>query len=233
MKIVKQFNKNANSYKNHSIIQEIGANSLIKELPSSLGNILDLGSGDGRVYKKLLNLKKEFNNFYAFDFSHEMLKKHPKATNCTLLIGDFNSKEQFKRLQTLNIDRVVSSSALQWAKSLNSLFVGCSSVAKFGAFFIFTAGTFKSLHNFLNIKSPIHSANSVESAFLNSYKAKKIEKKVFILEFRDNLEMLRYIKKSGVSGGGFNLSYKELNRVLKEYPKSILEFETMLLIGES
>jgi len=233
MRIQKQFNQNANSYKKYSIIQEIGAKSIIKELPSSLGSVLDLGSGDGRVYKELLEQKKEFKSFYAFDFSQEMLKKHPKDKNCTIIRGDFNSKEQFKSLQALNIDTLISSSALQWAKDLDAVFLECSKVAKFGAFFIFTAGTFKSLHDFLNVKSPIYSAKSVESAFLNSYKVKKIEKKIFTLEFKDNLQMLRYIKKSGVSGGGFKLSYKEINRVLKEYPKSVLEFETMLLVGES
>jgi len=41
--------------------------------------------------------------------------------------------------------------------------------------------------------------------------------------------MLRYIKQSGVSGGKKQLSYKEIKRVIKDYPLDYLEFEVLFV----
>jgi malonyl-CoA O-methyltransferase len=41
--------------------------------------------------------------------------------------------------------------------------------------------------------------------------------------------MLRYIKKSGVSGGQKKLSLKEIRKLLKNYPLNYLEFESITL----
>jgi len=158
-----------------------------------------------------------------------MLKQHPKAKNIKLISGDFNENKTI--LQFKDIDTVISSSALQWASNLNNAFKNCSTIAPFGAFFIFTSNTFKDLHSFLNVKSPIHNEDKIKKAFLKSYKPIKIEKFTFFLEFNNSLDMLRYIKKSGVTGGGYNLSYRDLKRVIDYYPSRTLEFETLLLVG--
>jgi len=41
--------------------------------------------------------------------------------------------------------------------------------------------------------------------------------------------MFKYIKKSGVSGGEKKLSYKEIKKLINNYPLNYLEFEILVL----
>lgn len=45
--------------------------------------------------------------------------------------------------------------------------------------------------------------------------------------------MFKYIKKSGVSGGEKQLSYKETKQLMHTYPLSYLEFEVLFVEGTS
>jgi malonyl-CoA O-methyltransferase len=57
----------------------------------------------------------------------------------------------------------------------------------------------------------------------------KVEKVLYTLEFENTREMLRYIKKSGVSGNRNVLSYKQTKSLMQEYPLSYLEFEVVYI----
>jgi len=232
MKIKKEFDKSANSYSNYSKVQAIGAKLLVKEVGKDIGNIADIGCGSGRVYKNIRENSIYFNRFYGIDFSKEMLKLHPKEPNIELMVGDFNTISLFKKLEKLELDTIISSSALQWAKNLEWSLRECSKVANRGYFFIFTSKTFKSIHKIAKINSPIYPKESAIEAFTKSFKPNKIELLEYKLEFNNTLEMLRYIQKSGVSAG-VNLSYKKMKKILDEYPLDYLEFETLLLTGDS
>ena len=231
MRIKEQFDKKAKSYYKYSMVQQIGVELLIKKIPQKINTVIDLGCGDGRVYRQMLKSGVDFKKFYGIDFSKEMLKKHPKDAN--LILEDFNNSKLFDTLVHFNADILISASALQWAKDLNLTFYNCSKVAPKGAFFLFGSGTFKTLHKELNLNSPIYSLEDIKNYFLKSYKSLAIEEKEFILEFESSRDMLRYIKYSGVSGGMRNLKIKELKRVIKENCLKHLEFETIFLIGES
>ena len=233
MKIREQFSKYAKNYHNYSKIQQEGAQLLVENLPNSLGTILDIGCGSGRIYNLINSKNITYDKFYGSDFSANMIQLHPQADNVTLDIADFNTDELSKIYSNRKIDIAISSSALQWAEDINATFKTISSIAPMGAFFIFTSGTFKTLHKIANVKSPIVTKQEVLSAFNANYNELKSRELNFKLEFNTTLDMLRYIKKSGVSGGGFNLSYLELKRVIKEYNLNYLEFEALLLIGES
>ena len=233
MQIREQFSKYAQTYNKYSKIQQIGAELLVDNLPKKIGTILDIGCGNGRVLNALEGREIEFKKFYGIDFSGGMLELHPKGKNIELSIADFNSVSFSKLYSEYEIDIAISSSALQWAKDIDNTLKTVSKIAPKGLFFIFTSGTFKSLHNTAKVKSPIHDKEKVLSAFKNCYKEHKVEHLSFKLEFDSTLEMLRYIKKSGVSGGGLGLTYRELKRVMQEYKLNYLEFEAMLLIGES
>ena len=232
MKIKEQFDKSALSYEKYSKIQSLGAKILVDELKSPINTIIDLGCGSGRVYKELLNKNIEFNSFYGIDFSQKMLNLHPKSKNVELIVGDFNKIELFDKLKSLKADILLSASALQWAKDLDFTFRECSKSAKMGYFFIFSSKTFNTLHKTIGINSPIWDKEEIIASFKRYYKPKKIKKLNHNVEFSNTLEMLRYIKKSGVSGG-LNLSYKKMKYLLKNYPLNYLEFETLLLIGSS
>jgi len=233
MQIREQFSKYAQTYNKYSKIQQIGAELLVDNLPKKIGTILDIGCGNGRIFNLLGSKNIEFIKFYGVDFSEMMIKLHPKSNNIELSIADFNSKDFAKLFVNKNIEMVVSSSALQWAKDIDVTFESISKIAPRGAFFIFTSNTFKSLHDIAKVKSPIHSKEKLLLAFNRYYKEQKIEHLKFKLEFDTTLEMLRYIKKSGISGGGFGLTYKAIKNIMQEYKLNYLEFEAMLLVGES
>jgi malonyl-CoA O-methyltransferase len=232
MKIKEQFCKWAKEYHQKSVIQQKCADILVSSLPKDIGKTLDLGCGSGRVYQEILNHKINYSSFLGIDFSKEILKLHKIGKNVELLELDFNDREFFNALNS-KFDTIVSASALQWAKDLDFVFKGCAAIAPFGAYFLFGSNTFKSIHKIAGVESPIYTIEQIKQAFTSYYKPATLQQYNFRLEFDSTLEMLRYIKQSGVSGGGFGLGYKEVNKILKEYPHNYLEFETILLIGES
>ncbi len=232
MRVKEQFNRYADCYSNNSIIQERGAKILVQALPKRLGNTIDLGCGNGRIYRELLQNSNIVEHFYGIDFADSMLQLHPKGKSIKLSVGDFNSQETFENLQTVDAKTLLSSSALQWAKDIKYTFSECAKLAPSGGFFLFTSGTFKTLHSVASATSPIYSSAELEDAFVKSYRAKKIEHYNFKLPFPSTYAMLQYIKKSGVSGN-LQLSYRQMKAVLNNYPLNYLEFETLLLLGES
>ena len=233
MRIKEQFSQNAKNYYKYSKIQQQGAELLVNKLPKKIDTILDIGCGNGRVFNAINSNNIEFNKFYAVDFSENMLQLHPKGERIELNIADFNSEEFIKIYSKYKIDIAISSSALQWAKDIDKTFKYISSIATKSAFFIFTSGTFKSLHKIASVKSPIYTIDKILSAYSNNYIATDVERLNFKLEFNNTLDMLRYIKKSGVNGGGLGLNYREIKRVMQEYKLNYLEFEALLLIGDS
>lgn len=232
MRVKEQFNKHANTYPNYSLIQQKGAELLVQSLPKELGVTIDLGCGNGRLYRALLHNNHTIEEFYGVDFASNMLNLHPRSPYIKLLQGNFNSPSTFKRLKRLGADTLLSASALQWSDNLDYTLKECAALAPFGAFFIFSSGTFKTLHKIANAISPIYTKDQVEKAFLSHYTALNMQTFNFKLSFTTNLQMLRYIKKSGVSGN-LQLSYRALKRVLNEYPLDYLEFEALLLTGEA
>ena len=230
-RIQEQFKRNAGSYEQYSLIQQKGAKLLVKELPHNLGSVLDLGCGNGRVYKELSKVNKSYSHYYALDFAESMLNLHPKFTNLHLIKADFNTPMTFEKIKQLNLDIIISASALQWAQDLEKTFNNCADCANYGAFFLFGSNTFKSLHKTLALKSPIYSVEEIKKSFLNSYNELKIQEFNWTLEFDNSYEMLKYIKKSGVSGGVFQAGYKKLKKLIKENKLRYLEFEAILLTG--
>jgi malonyl-CoA O-methyltransferase len=182
-------------------------------------NILDLGCGNGAILE-FVNPK----NYTGIDFSEEMLKLHPSKN---IYNFDFNTNECWEFIKKQNFDILVSLSALQWAENLEFIFTNIKNLNKNYILAIFTSNTFKTLHKTANITSPIHSKEEIleKSRILNP----KIEIINYQLEFENSLEMLRYIKKSGVSSGEKKLSYKEIKRVIENYPFNYLEFEIVIL----
>ena len=231
MKIKEQFSRYAKSYEKYSIVQQLGVKQLLNSMPKDLGLVVELGCGSGRVYKELKKEKFNFSRFFGVDFSKKMLSLHPQDKNTTLIEGDFNSKELFKSLP--KCDSLISASALQWSKDLDFVFKNCANFSKNGYFFIFTSNTFKTIHKIVDVKSPIYTKEQVVNSFLKHYKKLKIEPLEFKIEFNSTWDMLKYIKNSGVSGGGFNLGVSDIRKILREYPYNYLEFETVILIGKS
>ena len=229
MKIVKEFSRFADEYNKYNIIQTEVAKHLISMLKKKrYDKVLDLGSGSGAVYKNLKERGVEFNHFYAFDFSEEMLKIHPSSKNLSKLCLNFNDKSSFQDYQENEFDLLTSASALQWSEDLSLVLDSISFLALESVFAFFTSNTFTTLHKTAGVKSPIYSKEFILDT-LKDYYTFESEVKEYHLPFTSVEKMLSYIKHSGVSGGTGVLSYKEIKRLIREYPLGYLEFEVLFV----
>lgn len=218
---VKEFSKNSKYYDDYSFIQKEVASSLVSSIKNSPKKIIDLGCGSGFVYN---NISWEVEEFLGLDLSENMLSKHQKASNVTLSCENF---DEFDTKKFKDYDTVISSSSLQWSKDIERLLKDIEKNAKSFYLAIFCDKTFKSLNSMLNKKTFLPNSDKLKALFND--KDIIFEVKEYKKEFKDNLSLFRYIKKSGVSGGEKSLSYKEIKEAIKNYDKSYLEFEVLYI----
>lgn len=220
-KISREFSRFSKSYQELNSIQKRVAKELISKVEFKPQTILDLGSGAGEVYK---NIDWNFKSFTGVDISESMCQIHPKSDRVKLLNCSFEEEFVYRD----RFDIVISSSAIQWSQNLDRLFKNISTSTDKIAFAIFTSNTFRNLHNFLNLNSPIYSKDEILSN-LERYFHFSYQIECYQLEFNNSLKMLEYIKRSGVSSGEKRLSYREIKRVIDSYPLNYLEFETIFI----
>jgi len=225
MSIDLEFSKFASSYDKYAVIQSQVVDELLKNLKYKPKTILDLGCGSGLLVKKI---DWEIKYFLGVDFAKKMLECHPKTNDIECIYGDFENEELYEYLYMYDFEYVISSSALQWAKNLDKVFKNIKKLNSDIAFSIFTSNTFKSLHKTANIQSPLRSAKEVNDIAKKYFNCKS-EIKTYKLEFKDNYEIFRYIKRSGVSGSRKILTYKQTKELIKNYPINYLEFEVLFL----
>ncbi len=229
MKVVREFSRFAHEYNKYNVIQKDVAKKLCTLLDKkSYKKILDIGAGDGAIYENLVEQNIKFSNFVALDFSKEMLEIHRTDKSIKKLCLDFNDKSFSSVFKDNEFEVIVSSSALQWSSNLSLLFKELSSLSNEFLFSFFTANTFKTLHGIINIDSPILKKEEILDS-LDKFFDYELELVEYRLDFDSVHEMLRYIKKSGVSGGVKQLGYKEMKTLMLEYPLDYLEFEVMFI----
>jgi len=222
MSILKEFSRFANSYDRLNIIQKDIAKELVRRLDRDYNTILDIGCGTGEIYKNIIQNDIKFNKFIGIDISQEMLDIHPKGSRVELKQLSFDDKIEDK------FDIVISSSALQWSSDLDYTLNNISKLSNRFLFAIFTSNTFKSIHKLANIDSPIYPkeylTDKIDNYFNASYTTLSYK-----LYFQNSYDMLKYIKESGVNGGGKKLSFKEIKNIVNNYPFKYLEFEILIV----
>ena len=228
--VIQEFSRFAHQYNEHNMIQAEVARTLVSKLPLERYNtILDLGCGSGEVFKNLQDQCISFDAFTAFDSARSMLNIHPETGSMIKVCADFNDENFLKTLPLDNYDLLLSSSALQWSSDLNITLEAVSSLSKTACLAIFTSGTFKTLHQTANIKSPIYSADELQKSISEYYDDVAFELHTYSLHFDSVRDMFSYIKKSGVSSGEKKLSYRETKALMKTYPLDHLEFEVLFV----
>jgi len=140
---------------------------------------------------------------------------------------DFDKKECFERIKEYNFNQIVSFSALQWSKNLEFVFKEIKKLNKSFLLAIFTSNTFKSLHSFLNVNSPIYSKEEILS-YSSIFDLVTIDIIYYEMEFNSSKEMLNYIKFSGVSSNA-NAKISKIRALLKNNLLKKLEFEVVVL----
>lgn len=142
--------------------------------------------------------------------------------------GNFNDKTLFENLLMYQYDYILSSSALQWAENLDEVFGQIKLLNASVALAIFTANTFASLFKTAGLK-PLLSSKEELDALQKKYFDVNFEVVTYKMEFESVREMFRYIKRSGVSGSRNVLSYKDMKKLMNEYPHNYLEFEVAFI----
>jgi len=145
-----------------------------------------------------------------------------------LILGDFNDPKLFAQLSALSLDRLYSSSALQWADDLDIVFKSIHALNTPISFAIFTSGTFKTLYETAGL-SPILKSSDEVIEIANHHFDAQFEIVRYVLEFDSTREMFRYIKRSGVSGGRRVLSYTQTKHLMNAYSLGHLEFEVLFI----
>lgn len=225
MSVKNQFSKYAKDYKNHNIIQQIVAKSLVRELKTKPKRILELGCGSGQVYN---HISWDLDFYKAIDFSASMCELHPRAKNVEIKCFDFDTVEFLNDIKNDTYDIVLSSSALQWSKDLSKIIKQLSLITKEINAVLFTSNTFKTIQNITKTKSPILDEQSIKEAFIKYFKC-EFETIMYKLEFDNKKDLFDYIKKSGVSGANESLDFKNAKKLYKEYNINYLEFEVIFV----
>jgi len=225
MNVHQEFSRYAAQYGAHNVIQAKVAQKLIADTSNKPRKILDLGCGNGTLFSCI---DWELESFVGVDFSATMLEHHPMTAKTELILGDFNDPKLFAQLSALSLDRLYSSSALQWADDLDIVFKSIRDLNAPISLAIFTSGTFKTLYETAGLSPILKSSDEViESA--NYYFDAQFEIVRYVLEFDTVRDMFRYIKRSGVSGGRRVLDFTQTKRLMESYPLNYLEFEVLFI----
>ncbi len=231
--VIQEFSRFAHEYDTYNVIQAEVAKSLVAQLPNThYSTLIDIGCGSGEVYKNLEKNNVTFDHLMVLDSSQEMLEIHPSSKKIEKRCADFNRLETFENLSLDPETLLLSSSALQWSKDLDFTLSEIAKKSPHAYFAIFTSNTFKTLHDTAKITSPIYSEDVLRSTIEKYYRA-TFELKKYKLHFESVREMFNYIKKSGVSGGEKQLTYKQTKQLMKSYPLDYLEFEVLFVKASS
>jgi len=229
MKVQNEFSKYADQYGNYNIIQDKVVQKLIDDLQEAPSNILDLGCGKGALFS---TIDWSVEHFVGVDFAPGMLELHPKeASNVEVvecIYGDFNDLNLFEQLSYNHFDRIFSASALQWSTDLEKVFANIASLKRPVSLAIFGGSTFKTMFETAGVTPLLRGSDEVV-AMAKRYFDVEVEIVQYKLEFESVREMFRYIKRSGVSGNRNLLGFKEMKKLMHEYPLNYLEFEVVFI----
>jgi len=221
----KEFSRFAKGYKTLSNIQNEVTKTLIQKVKHKNDIILDIGCGYGSIYNHI-NWKIKY--LFAIDISKDMCDLHTKALNIEVMQLDFDDKETYKLLKDKNINLILSSSALQWSNNLDNIFKNISTISPNIAISIFTNNSLQDLLNTLNIKSSLPSLEQIKSKISKYFKV-SYDVKTYNKSFKSTLEMLRFIKQSGISGGIKKSNVKDIRKIINEDKIRDIEFEVCYL----
>ncbi len=225
MRVREEFSRFAAEYGTHNVIQAKVAQKLIADTPDFPKTILDLGCGSGTLFAQLT---WPIERFVGIDFSPSMLSHHPAPPGVELVCGDFNDPALFETLRNEPFDRIYSASALQWAHDLEHVLAALAALHIPLSLAIFTSGTFGHLYATAGLEPILKSADEVMAIADRHFDA-HFEVVHYALEFETVRDMLRYIKRSGVSGGRRVLDVARTKALIRDYPLGYLEFEVLFI----
>lgn len=223
-----QFDRYAISYSQNKQIQRDIARKLAKMTNGHFDKILDVGCGDGAVYEAFCF---DGSLFVGVDASEKMCGLHCVHEKAVTLQKNFDDSDFADEIlcEFGKFDLVTSSSALQWSDNLCGLIERLSTLGDGFAFAVFTRGTFASVREFLDVDSFLPTVEELKNA-LSRYDVNILAVEQSKKEFDSPKNAVRFMKTTGVSGGGNKISYKDAKRLYESGP-NILEFEVVYAVG--
>jgi len=229
MKIQNEFSRNATAYEQVNIIQRKVLHDLIAKITDRPKRLLDVGCGSGGFYRAAL---WKIDAFVGIDFAKGMLALHPRSDTIELIEGDFNDLSLFDPLYSRGFDRIVSSSALQWATDLDATLAVLRAFDAPVSFSLFTSGTFRTLYEIASLPPLLRDEEETRRIISKHFGDAKVETRHYTLRFDSVREMFRYMKRSGVGAGRNILGYREMKRIMHTYPLDHLEYEVVFVHQE-
>ncbi len=223
----REFSRCAKEYDNYNLIQKRAADRVASMLCKKRYKIIwDIGCGTGEMYRSLQKRGIEFEKYIAIDYSQQMLDSHPEDMVVKKRI-DFDNKKLLLELSNNYPPQIIlSSGALQWSSNIKEIVAVLKSLSKETIYSIFTSGTYANIHKAVHITSPILSTEELIT-ILKERGIEEIDIRNYKIEFDTTIEALRYIKKSGTSGGQRRLTYAQITQLLREQRLKHLEFEVL------
>jgi len=225
MNVSKEFSRFADHYGEYNVIQEKVADRLFASIHDRPLMILDIGCGRGAFAKRI---DWPYDRLVGIDFSSKMLELHPENESIECIYGDFDDPELYADLKRYAFERIVSVSALQWSSDLAATFAMIASLDAPVSLAVFANGTFKTLFETAGLSPLLQDASKIAAMAEDQFGA-TCETINYSLSFDNPREMLRYIKRSGVSGNRNVLSYTALKQLMRTYPTDTLEFEVVFI----
>jgi len=236
--IKKQFEKSMSEYDKNALVQNMMAEKLLIELvkiQTDFENILELGSGTGLTTRKIAR-KLKFKNYCANDLvekSQNYVKKFiPKAK--------FICGNALKIMPSKKVDLIISNAMFQWFENLdNALNILKLSMNK-GAILAFTSFSpenFSQIKNLTGLTLNYKSLEETENILkLNGFEILFSENFYEEIEFKNPLELLVHMKKTGVN----SLSEKTwtvkkvkdfCDKFSKKYSKTKLTYSPIVIVA--
>ncbi|MRI83473.1 MAG: hypothetical protein C6I00_03550 [Nitratiruptor sp.] len=221
---IREFDRHAAEYEGLKLIQLRVARHLLEKSPYQGRRILDLGAGNGTIWRLL---PWEVEAFYALDASFQMLALHPPVTQ--KILGRFDRRGTLEYLAQLPIDQIFAASSLQWSRDIKGTLSWIAALQSPCSLALFTSATFQSLHQIANLSSPIYSKEELLPLLESLFPRAHLELRQYRLFFPTKRDLFGYLRRSGVSQGVSRLSYSQAKRLIRDYPHRYLEFEVLFL----
>lgn len=222
MNIQHRFNHSAYAQMN-SIQQKMAQDLLTFSPPRNNHDFLDLGCGNGTVFKYLHSKKRSFRAFFAVDFSPKLLALHPDVKNVRKIILDFDNQRVLQKI--VRQKTVYANASLQWSVELKKLLFCLNKNAASFHVALFTSGTFKNLHQNLALSSPLPSKFTLQKMARALHL--KCSAKKYHLHFKTCKEALVFIQKSGISAHKKSACIKNIRAFIRQKGTFVLTFEAV------
>lgn len=189
--------------------------------------VIDLGCGSGFIANALNSLLESENIFLNFflgiDISNSMLQIHPKRLSNIKQIKLLNMSFDDFNFCKIENSIIVSSSALQWSKKLDSIFYEITKIPF--AISLFTSNSLKELHNFLGTRSPIYSIEFIQKLIKTNFNIEYdvVTKKLY---FNNSKAIMSHLKTNALLSG--NLSFKKAKELYKQESFRTLTYESLV-----